>query len=232
MIPKHVKIGLVVLFTVVILGVIGMMIIESLSLVDAIYFAFIPITTLPTTSIGKLFKSFMTLALYGSFVYLFGAVVESATKGEFLKIFQKNVPKEIEKLSGHYIIIGFGEVGSSAAEYLKSQKVPIAVVERHEVVVRKCLENDILAIQGNAREKGKLSAAGIERAKAVIITPDDDAENIVLTLAVRAIRPDIKIIARCGHTKNIEGLKLAGATKILVPEVIAGEHFGKAAIRD
>lgn len=209
-----------------------MMAIESLGLVDSIYFAFVPINTLPSTSLGKLFKSFMTLALYGSFVYLFGAVVESASRGEFLKMFQKSVSKEIEKLSEHYVIIGFGEVGSSAAEYLRNKGAQMLVVEKNDAVVRKCLADGILAIQGNARDKDALLAAGVERAKAAIITPDDDAENIVLTLAVKAIKPGIKIIARCGHTKNIEGLKLAGATKVLIPEVIAGEHFGKAVMRD
>jgi Trk K+ transport system NAD-binding subunit len=49
---------------------------------------------------------------------------------------------------------------------------------------------------GVARSAGELQAAGLHEAAALVLTADDDAENVDAALTARRLRPDVPIVAR------------------------------------
>jgi Trk K+ transport system NAD-binding subunit len=51
-------------------------------------------------------------------------------------------------------------------------------------------------ILGNAADLTTLTKAGIQKAPAVVITPNDDDTTIYLTIFCRRLRPDIQILSR------------------------------------
>ena len=110
------------------------------------------------------------------------------------------------------LILGGGRVGLAAAKTLEEYGANFLIVEKRPNVVSK--KGDWF-IQGDAADKEVLQQAGIERAKAAIITTHNDAMNIYLTFYCRKLRPDIQIISRGTTERSVNKLHMAGADLVM-----------------
>ncbi len=119
----------------------------------------------------------------------------------------------LEKLTGEQpaddlvFILGHGRIGCAAATFLDRKPVPFILVDREENPA--CDEH--VPIYGDATGRLVLKQAGIERARGLIVTTNDDSTNIFLTLASRHTQPHIRIVARANHDENVPQLYAAGA---------------------
>ncbi len=119
----------------------------------------------------------------------------------------------LERLTGEVpeddlvFILGHGRVGCAAATFLERKPVPFILVDRQENPG--CTEH--ITIYGDATGRHTLNKAGIDRAKGVIVTTNDDSTNIFLTLASRHIHPHVRIVSRANSDENVEQLYAAGA---------------------
>ncbi len=109
------------------------------------------------------------------------------------------------------IVIGGGRVGRAAARALGEAGVEHRVIEQEPDRVRE----PSVYILGDAAEREVLDAAGIDRARSVIITTHDDDVNVYLTIYCRRLRPDVQIIARARLDRNVSTLHRAGADAVL-----------------
>ena len=104
-------------------------------------------------------------------------------------------------------ILGHGRIGCAAATFLDRKPVPFILVDREENPA--CEEH--VPIYGDATGRYVLKQAGIERARGLIVTTNDDSTNIFLTLAARHAQPHIRIVARANRDENAAQLYAAGA---------------------
>jgi len=74
---------------------------------------------------------------------------------------------------------------------------------------------------GNAERREVLIAAGLERARIVVVTSPDVPSAIKVLGIVRARRPDLPVVVRAADDSHLDELKRAGATEV-VPEVMEG----------
>jgi len=74
------------------------------------------------------------------------------------------------------------------------------------------VESDIL---GSAADLAVLETAGIRETPTVIITTNEDDLNIYLTIYCRQLRPDVQILSRATHERNVATLHRAGADSVL-----------------
>jgi Trk K+ transport system NAD-binding subunit len=109
------------------------------------------------------------------------------------------------------VIIGGGRVGRATARALSGRGLTYRIVEQDPELAG---ESEA-CVEGNAAELSILKQAGIERAPAVIITTHDDDMNVYLTIYCRRLRPDIQIISRVAHERNISTLHRAGADFVM-----------------
>ena len=109
------------------------------------------------------------------------------------------------------VILGGGRVGRATARALVRQGLDYRVVEQLEERVR---DPDKYVI-GSAADLAVLERAGIREASTVIITPRDDDLNVYLTIYCRQLRPDVQILARATHERNVATLHRAGADSVL-----------------
>ena len=58
-------------------------------------------------------------------------------------------------------------------------------------------------------------AAGLAEAPSVVITTNDDAMNIYLTVYCHRLNPDLRIISRITHERNLDAINRAGADFVL-----------------
>jgi Trk K+ transport system NAD-binding subunit len=70
-------------------------------------------------------------------------------------------------------------------------------------------------VLGSAADLEVLERAGIRETSTVIITPNDDDLNVYLTIYCRQLRPDIQILSRATHERNVATLHRAGADSVL-----------------
>ncbi len=119
----------------------------------------------------------------------------------------------LEKLTGEepgedlVFILGHGRIGCSAASFLDRKPVPYILVD--QVENPDCADH--VPVIGNATGRLLLRQAGLEKARGLIVTTNDDSTNIFLTLASRHLHPHIRIVARANQEQNVEQLYTAGA---------------------
>jgi len=111
------------------------------------------------------------------------------------------------------VIMGGGRVGLAAAEKFEEQDIPYTIVEKRSTVVTGVGGENV--ILGDAADLNVLKAAGIDKARAVIVTTHNDAMNIYLTFYCRQLRPDIQLICRATNERNVSKLHMAGADLVL-----------------
>ncbi|MBX3044113.1 MAG: potassium channel protein [Candidatus Kapabacteria bacterium] len=109
------------------------------------------------------------------------------------------------------IIIGAGDVGIAAAKSLEDRGFNYVLVEKDNLPSL----DGMKCIIGNAADIGTLKKAGIKEAPSVLITTNDDAMNIYLTIYCRRLREDIHIISRSNEERNISTLHRAGADIVM-----------------
>ena len=108
------------------------------------------------------------------------------------------------------VILGLGRVGAATARALDQQAVEYRIVEKKV----KQKHNDRLIV-GDAADLEILKQAGIMETSAVVITTNDDALNVYLTLYCRRLRADIQIVSRATLERNVLTLHRAGADFVI-----------------
>ncbi|WP_420127192.1 potassium channel family protein [Longimicrobium sp.] len=109
------------------------------------------------------------------------------------------------------LIIGGGRVGRAVAAALDEREVPWRIVEQNPAMVR----DPERYVTGSAADRAVLEKAGINEAAAAVVTTNDDAANIYLTLYVRRLRPSIQIVSRATLERNVATLHRAGADFVM-----------------
>lgn len=112
------------------------------------------------------------------------------------------------------LVIGGGGVGLSVASALERRGTSVNMIEKRESQ-RKIAGTGIRFINGDAADRDVLRQAGLEKASAVVLTTHEDAVNIYLTVYCRRLRPNLNIVSRVTHEKNVESIFRAGADSVL-----------------
>lgn len=113
------------------------------------------------------------------------------------------------------VVIGGGKVGQAATEALRRRGVPVHLLEKHPATAQRLEGSADRVIVGDAANREILEAAGITNAPAVLITTNDDATNVYLTVYCRKINPELRIVSRVTRTRNIDSMRRAGADLVL-----------------
>ena len=117
------------------------------------------------------------------------------------------------------IIIGYGRVGRLVSDMLEGHAVPHLCVDLDPANVAHARRDGHAVYYGDAKNKEFLRQCGIETADAVLITHDNPADVVEILAVIRALRPDIQVIARARDTDHARVLYDLGASDA-VPETI------------
>ncbi|MGD8453234.1 MAG: NAD-binding protein [Phycisphaerae bacterium] len=233
--------SLTALVTVMLGGALGFYIIgggAKWTPIDALYMSVITVTTVGYGEVhdlgqgGRVFAVFLILCGVGSFTYTITSVGNYLIAGELKGYLgQRRMEKNIEQLSEHFIVCGYGRMGQQVADDLRREKKPYVVVDRSEAAIDLARSNGDLALVGDAGEDDVLRQAGIERARALVTAIDDDAMNVMVVLSARALNDKLFIVARANHEGTESKLATAGANRVLWPYGISGRRLAQMALR-
>jgi voltage-gated potassium channel len=137
----------------------------------------------------------------------------------------------LDSVKDHFIICGYGRIGSIVASQLRRQNVPLVVVERDPTRLMAAIEDGALAVEADASREDVLKRVGIARARGLIAVVGTDAENVYAVLTARVLRPDLFIIGRAETDDATLKLKRAGANRVISPYQIGAVQIAQTALR-
>ncbi len=218
-------------------GTLGYMVIEKWNAFDAFYMTVITIATVgfsevhPLSVSGRIFTAVLILGGVGTAFYILTSLVRVTMEGEFGTFGRRRMESRIRKLDQHFIVCGYGRVGEAIATTLKLQKADFVVIDHSLNSYTRAVQQDCLTIMDDATSHDVLKRAGIQRAKSLITAFGDDAYNTYAVLTAREMNPRLIIIGRASNDEAAKRLKQAGATHIILPEVIGGLQMARLALR-
>jgi Trk K+ transport system NAD-binding subunit len=109
------------------------------------------------------------------------------------------------------LVIGGGKVGCATARALKGAGIPVNLLERDPSLRDHLTDVTDKVFIGDAADRETLMNAGLDKAPTVVLTTNDDATNIYLAVYCRRLNPELRIVSRITHEKNIEAIYRAGA---------------------
>lgn len=205
------------------------------SLGDALYMVVITVFTVGYDEVRPIDTDLLrtvTIAtiLFGctGIIFLTGALVQFITVNQLNQILGlRRMSNQIEKLSGHVIICGFGRIGLALAQQLQAGRVAFVVVEREEARAAQARGLGCLCIEADAAEEASLQMAGVERAHTLATVLPSDAANVFITLSARSLNPTLEIIARGDVASTESKLLQAGANRVILPTYIGAERIAE-----
>ena len=225
---------LIIIGAIIFTGVIGFMLIEGYSFLDALYMTIITVTTVgyeevhELSKVGKVFNILLIIASFATFAYALAKLTQYVVDGEINKFFKtRKIMSAIKELKDHVIICGYGRNGKQAAKILGHHKVKFVVIENNDERIEQDLSKNeaVFYIKGDATDDDVLLTAGIERAKALITALPDDADNVYIVLSARSLSNSIQIISRSSNPGAGTKLRKAGADSVISPDKIGGTHM-------
>ncbi len=227
---------LVALVALVVVGTVGFVIIEGVSVAYAFDWTVDTITTLgsipdPHSSGARVLKVLLELFGIGTLFYGLATVAEFFVSGQLSGLLdERRTQKMIDSYSDHYIVCGFGRVGRQVARDLQRVGAPFVVIDMNPEHREDAAEARIPYIENQASQDDVLEQAGIDRARGVIACVDSDAENIFIALTARELRDDILIIARASAEDSEKKLLRAGADRVISPYKTSGREMARVAL--
>lgn len=120
----------------------------------------------------------------------------------------------------HIIVAGHGDVGKQVARILRNAAIPYIVVDKKPQLDQK-------HVIGDSASEEVLQRADILNASMLVVTLNNDSENIYTTLIARKLNPEIQIIARANLESSVDKLYRAGADYVLSLSMIGAKMLIK-----
>jgi voltage-gated potassium channel len=186
----------------------------------------------PLSPRGRLFTVVLILGGVGTAFYTVTLLATLVVEGGLHQRFERRrAARMLEQIKDHFIVCGYGRIGSIIAAELYQQGVPVAVIERDPERVRQAIDRGWLALEADASREEVLARAGIHRARGLITAVGTDAENVFTVLTARVMRPDLFIIARVESDDAEHKLRRAGADRVISPYQIGATQMVQTALR-
>ncbi len=228
-----VAVGLLV--SVILIGALGFHFIEGWSLWHAFYATVLGVATveLPALSpTGQVFSLFVLFGGVGTALYTFTRLAAMVVEGTLPKGLQRRrMAHMLDTVKDHFIVCGYGRIGSTVARQFHRQGVPCVVIERDVVRLQDALEQGMLGVAADSGSEEVLRRVGIARARGLVAAVGTDAENVYTVLSARVLRPDLYIVGRAETEDATLKLKRAGADRVISPYQIGAVQMAQTALR-
>lgn len=235
---RNAVIAILLVAFLLISGTIGFILIEGYSVIDAFYMTTITVSTVgfgelkPLSETGRIFASFFIIVNIGTFAYAISTLASFIIDGTLRKSLKESkMNMSIENLSEHVIVCGYGRNGKEACDILENNNIPFVVIDKSgEKLHAAKSKRNFLYIHGDAASDDILIRANIYKAKSLITTLSDDADNLFVTLTARNLNTNLTIVSRASKDTTEVKLKIAGADHVVMPEKIGGAYMAKTLV--
>ncbi|MDX8386561.1 MAG: monovalent cation:proton antiporter-2 (CPA2) family protein [Gallionella sp.] len=121
----------------------------------------------------------------------------------------------------HIILCGYGRSGQALVKFFEQEKIRFIALDLDPRCVKEAVEAGQKVVFGDAAKREVLLAAGLMRAKTLVVTYNDKQSALNILNHVNEVRPDLPVVVRTTDDTYIEELRSAGAAEV-VAEVTEG----------
>jgi voltage-gated potassium channel len=182
---------------------------------------------------AQIFTMLLITVGMGIILYGIGALTALFIEGEVSGLLRgSKMKKTIQKLNDHYIVCGGGETGFPVLMELDKNGETSVLIEQDEGKIDICRSiPNLLYIKGDATEDENLVAAGIGKARGLLIVLSSDKDALYVTMTARMLNPQLRIITRVGNPMLEPKFVKAGADGVVSPNFIGALRMASVMIR-
>lgn len=228
------QLSLFLLLVTIGFGTSGYVVFEDMPPYEAFYMTLITISTVgfseikPLSDVGRGITIVIIILGISLLTYTLGQVARIFVEGELRKILgRRKLEKQISELKDHYIICGYGRIGSIIVNELKAANIPLVVIDQDPGSIAGLETSNTLYLNMDATSDDTLIKGGLDRARGLVTAVSSDADNVFIALSAKGMRPDIFILARASDVKNESKLLSAGASRVVCPYQMGGKRMAE-----
>ncbi len=165
--------------------------------------------------VGQWIASQLSTRCNGKMRIVPGCVLEIVGDEESLARAAQLIGGRYLRQSGPFLIAGFGEVGRKVHELLMDAGEEVRVIER--------VPADHVDVVGDVLDSYILDSAGIAESRGIVLALNSDDATLFATVVARDVAPDVPVIARVNHARNVANIHRAGADFALSIADVSGE---------
>ncbi len=236
---RHVRAWIVAVITVTVVGTLGYVLFFGWSASDAVYMTVITLTTVGFREVRaldafpeRLWTMLLSVSgvaiIFGSIGIVAETIVSEAASG---RREAKRMREAVAALRDHYVVCGYGRVGSTVARELAHAGERLVIIDINPASLDRAARDGHLVVEGDATDDATLRLAGLGAARGLVTTIDSDANNVYVTLSARAISERLFIVARANLEGSEAKLQHAGANRVVSPYTMAGRRIAELASR-
>jgi voltage-gated potassium channel len=230
--------GAMFLGLVVVVSVTGFHFLEGYGWIESLWLVVVTISTVgfgESSTMSTKTQLFTTLVIFfgmSASVYTIGGFIQLMLEGEVERLLGKRrMSQEIDRLSGHVVVCGFGRIGQSIANELQSDGKQVVILETNMEVQKEAAEQGYLCRASDATDEDVLRDVGIDRADALVSALPSDADNVFVTLTARDLNKGLQIIARAETPSTERKLLQAGANQVVMPSLVGARLMSRMITR-
>lgn len=138
-------------------------------------------------------------------------------------------------LAGQVIIVGYGAIGSTIANALKVDGIPVVIAEQNRELVEFLRAKGFAAVYGNAAEPAVLIQAHVADAAILVITANDPIDIQKMVETAKTLNPDIEVLIDAEDPDDYQILQQARLGQVFFSDDIVAsaitaaitEHFSE-----
>lgn len=129
------------------------------------------------------------------------------------------------------LVVGYGPVGQTTRRILEGFGIRPVVVDLNVDTVNKLVAEGVPAVYGDAAKGDILRAAGVEKAKYLVVTLPDLVGRLPVIITARDLNPDIQIFSRARYLAERGNLEEFGVTAVCYEEAEAAQGLAEFLLR-
>ncbi|MCL6269850.1 cation:proton antiporter [Sansalvadorimonas sp. 2012CJ34-2] len=129
------------------------------------------------------------------------------------------ISQQVEDIHQHILILGYGRVGQAISHFLQEDQLPFIAIDDDPIHVQEANRAGEPVFYGDCRRTDLLVAAGLNRARMVVICIDSSRAAMETLKGIRQVNSYVPVLVRTRDDSHMDTLKQEGATQV-VPEVL------------
>ena len=133
-------------------------------------------------------------------------------------------------LTGHVVVVGAGRVGARVAGVLQGLGLPFVVVELDHTRIDRARERGFPIVYGDAAQDVVLEAAGVSRARMLLVTAPVLGVARAVVDHARRMNPSVDVVVRAESADAMARLQAAGVAEVVLPDLEASLELTRQAL--
>ncbi|MEQ8272080.1 MAG: potassium channel protein [Deltaproteobacteria bacterium] len=218
-------------------GTIGYRIVEGWPWLDCAWMVLTTMTTIgfgevhPLSDLGRIYTMGLIISGVGLVTFTATQVTRWVIDGELAAQIQaRRRRRTMNRLQGHFIVVGLGRLGHEVAEELSHRGRVVVGIDPEPHAGEDLSRLLAMRLEQDGTADDVLREAAIERARGLAAATGSDATNIFITLSARQMNPNLHIITRVDEATSVQKAIRAGASAVVNPYGISGARMAQGLV--